>query len=83
MTYEIVSVSFVRFTDLCAGLSDETVSEMLELLGNFQYGKMSYSLVDPKDVLWYDAGVTENPEIAEFERRVKDLPVFLLIDLES
>jgi hypothetical protein len=79
---EIFTVSMVRLTDLCEGLSDATVTLILESVDkDFSYGDCLHSLVSVD--AFNPQQSTDEPEIAEFFERLRSLPLFVTVDLES
>lgn len=79
---EILTVSMVRLTDLCEGLSDATVTSILESVNkDFTYGDCLHSLVGVD--AFNPQQSADDPEIEEFFKRLRALPLFITVDLES
>ena len=85
MKINIHTVSFVRFSDLVSGLSDDTQNAISAHIGDsVTWGDSLHTLIPTDDILSnLDIDESDEPEFIEFQKRVAELPKFVLIDMES
>jgi len=85
MKINIHTVSFVRFSDLVSGLSEDTQNAISAHIGDsVTWGDSLHTLIPTDDILSnLDIDESDEPEFIEFQKRVAELPKFVLIDMES
>jgi len=87
MKINIHTVSFVRFSDLVSGLSDDTKNAISAHIGHsVTWGDSLHTLIAPKAVI-ANLGIEDidesYDEFVVFRKRLTELPKFVLIDMEQ
>jgi len=85
MIVHIHNLSYASFSNLVEGLSADTVEALSEHIGeSVTWGDSSHTLVDPAAIVEdIDLDDDDHPDLIEFMKRVKNLPRFVYIDMET
>lgn len=84
MKITIHSVSFVKFSDVVSGISDETVEAIASHIGNsVTWGDANHTLIEAQHILAnLDIDEGDEAEFVEFRKRLMELPRFCMVDME-